>query len=60
MIRVPAEGGFYILCPDNETTPEMDARRIAWGAADVAEGRPALSRWHPDWKDAFAAWMAGD
>jgi NAD(P)-dependent dehydrogenase (short-subunit alcohol dehydrogenase family) len=51
-------GDFYILCPDNETTTQMDALRMAWGAADIAENRPALSRWHPDFKDAFAAWMA--
>ncbi|WP_375271272.1 SDR family NAD(P)-dependent oxidoreductase [Sphingomonas sp.] len=51
-------GDFYILCPDNETTPAQDAKRIAWGAADVSENRPALSRWHPAWKDAFAHYMA--
>lgn len=51
-------GDFYILCPDNETTSEQDAKRIAWAAGDVIENRPALSRWHPDWKDAFARYMA--
>ncbi len=56
-----ASGDFYILCPDNETTPEQDARRIAWAAGDMIENRPALSRWHPDFADAFAAYMeAGD
>jgi hypothetical protein len=25
---------------------------------DVTENRPALSRWHPDWQEAFAAYMA--
>lgn len=48
---------FYILCPDNAVTPEMDAKRVRWAADDIAENRPALSRWHPDWKDRFAAWM---
>jgi hypothetical protein len=24
------------------------------------QNRPALSRWHPDWKDAFARYMAGE
>ncbi len=51
-------GDFYIICPDNETTPEQDGRRIAWAAGDLIENRPALSRWHPDWKDAFARHMA--
>jgi NAD(P)-dependent dehydrogenase (short-subunit alcohol dehydrogenase family) len=50
-------GDFYILCPDNETTPEMDARRILWGAQDITQNRPALSRWHPDFKEAFAEHM---
>ena len=48
-------GDFYVLCPDNEVTPEMDRKRVLWAAGDIAENRPALSRWHPDWKDAFEA-----
>jgi NAD(P)-dependent dehydrogenase (short-subunit alcohol dehydrogenase family) len=52
-----AAGDFYILCPDNETTPQQDARRIAWAAGDVIDNRPALSRWHPDWSDRFAEYM---
>jgi NAD(P)-dependent dehydrogenase (short-subunit alcohol dehydrogenase family) len=39
---------FYILCPDDQTTPEMDRRRMQWAADDVIKGRPALSRWHAD------------
>lgn len=53
-----AAGDFYILCPDNEVTPEMDARRIRWAAEDMIQNRPALSRWHPDHAEAFARWMA--
>jgi hypothetical protein len=45
---------FYILCPDNEVTREVDERRILWAAGDIIENRPPLSRWHPDYKDAFA------
>ena len=56
MDRVAA-GDFYILCPDNETTSEQDAKRIAWAAGDLIENRPALSRWHDDWRDAFAEFM---
>lgn len=48
-------GDFYIICPDNEVTPEMDARRIAWAAGDMIENRPPLSRWHPDWAEKFKA-----
>lgn len=46
-------GHFYIVCPDNEVSSEIDNLRIMWGAADIVEGRPALSRWHPDYKVRF-------
>jgi NAD(P)-dependent dehydrogenase (short-subunit alcohol dehydrogenase family) len=48
---------FYILCQDNETTRDQDERRILWAAGDLVENRPALSRWHPDYKEAYAAFM---
>jgi NAD(P)-dependent dehydrogenase (short-subunit alcohol dehydrogenase family) len=51
-------GDFYILCPDNETTTAMDHKRIRWAAEDIVQNRPALSRWHPDFKEAFARYMA--
>jgi NAD(P)-dependent dehydrogenase (short-subunit alcohol dehydrogenase family) len=57
MIERIAAGDFYILCPDNETTTEQDAKRIAWAAADVTENRPALSRWHANWTEAFSSYM---
>ena len=53
-------GDFYIVCPDDEVTPEMDRKRILWGAGDVTENRPPLSRWHPDYGEAFKAFDAGD
>jgi len=46
-------GDFYIICPDNEVTEEMDRKRILWGAGDITENRPPLSRWHPDFGEAF-------
>jgi NAD(P)-dependent dehydrogenase (short-subunit alcohol dehydrogenase family) len=49
---------FYILCQDNETTRDQDERRILWAAGDLVENRPALSRWHPDYKEAFEAFMS--
>src|SRR5882672_6123961 len=48
-----ARGDFYILCPDNEVTREIDNRRILWAAQDITENRPPLSRWHADYKAAF-------
>ena len=51
-----AAGDFYILCPDNDVTPERDAKRVQWAAGDITENRPALSRWHPDWEAVFKAY----
>jgi len=50
-------GDFYILCPDNDVTREMDEKRIQWYADDLIKNRPALSRWHPDFAEAFAKFM---
>ncbi|MGY2052758.1 SDR family NAD(P)-dependent oxidoreductase [Methylobacterium sp. JK268] len=50
-------GDFYILCPDNETTRAQDEKRMRWAIGDLVENRPALSRWHPAYKDAFSAYM---
>ncbi|WP_371420611.1 SDR family NAD(P)-dependent oxidoreductase [Tardiphaga sp.] len=47
-------GDFYILCPDNDVPRALDERRMLWATGDVVENRPALSRWHPDYADAFA------
>jgi hypothetical protein len=54
-----AAGDFYILCPDNESTIELDKKRMAWALGDIIENRPALSRWHPDYKAAFEASISG-
>lgn len=54
MIEAIGRGSFYIICPDGEVTSAEDARRILWGAGDLALDRPALSRWHPDYREAFA------
>jgi len=50
---------FYVLCQDNETTREQDEKRILWSAGDIVENRPALSRWHPDYAEAFQRHMSG-
>jgi NAD(P)-dependent dehydrogenase (short-subunit alcohol dehydrogenase family) len=59
MLPALARGNFYILCPDNETPRATDEKRMAWAMGDIIENRPALSRWHADYKDAFAAFMKG-
>ena len=57
MLEGIAGGEFYILCQDNETTRDQDEKRILWSALDIVEGRPALSRWHPDFTEQFEAFM---
>jgi NAD(P)-dependent dehydrogenase (short-subunit alcohol dehydrogenase family) len=59
MIDSMAAGDFYILCPDNEVTRATDERRILWAAGDIVDNRPPLSRWHPNYKDAFAEFAKG-
>jgi NAD(P)-dependent dehydrogenase (short-subunit alcohol dehydrogenase family) len=55
MLARLAAGDFYILCPDNDVPRALDERRILWAAGDIVENRPPLSRWHPDYAEAFAA-----
>jgi NADP-dependent 3-hydroxy acid dehydrogenase YdfG len=50
-------GDFYILCPDNDVPRRLDERRILWAAGDIVENRPPLSRWHPDYAEAFAKFV---
>ncbi len=50
-------GDFYILCPDNDAPRALDERRILWAAGDIVHNRPPLSRWHPDYAEAFAAFV---
>lgn len=50
-------GDFYILCPDNEVDRQLDEKRILWSAGDIAENRPPLSRWHPDYAGPFEEWL---
>jgi NAD(P)-dependent dehydrogenase (short-subunit alcohol dehydrogenase family) len=52
-------GDFYILCPDNDVPRPLDERRIQWAAGDIVENRPALSRWHPDYAEAFEKFVKG-
>lgn len=51
-------GDFYILCPDNDVSRALDEKRIAWAAWDIIENRPPLSRWHPDYAEAFKDYLA--
>src|SRR5437879_7071043 len=60
MIERIDAGDFYVLCPDNDVPRQLDERRMAWAAGDIIENRPALSRWHPDYAEAFARFVRGE
>jgi NAD(P)-dependent dehydrogenase (short-subunit alcohol dehydrogenase family) len=60
LVEGMARGDFYILCPDNEVTREIDNRRIVWAAQDITQNRPPLSRWHADYKDAFDKFLRAE
>lgn len=55
MLQGIEAGSFYIVCPDGEVSEEEDRRRILWGAGDITENRPALSRWDPTVEHAYHA-----
>ncbi|MEE4301865.1 MAG: SDR family NAD(P)-dependent oxidoreductase [Pseudomonadales bacterium] len=55
-----AAGDFYVICPDNDVDFATDDARMRWHLDDIIEGRPALSRWHPDHAAAFAAFLAAE
>jgi NAD(P)-dependent dehydrogenase (short-subunit alcohol dehydrogenase family) len=52
-----AEGQFWVICPDNDVTEDMDKRRMLWNANDVVLERPPLSRWREEFKEEFEEWM---
>lgn len=58
LMRLEA-GDFYILCPDNDVPRALDEKRMLWAAGDIVENRPPLSRWHPDYADAFKTFVDG-
>lgn len=57
MMAALERGDFYILCPDNEVERPTDEKRILWAAGDIVENRPPLSRWHPEYAEAFKAFL---
>jgi hypothetical protein len=60
MLERMAAGDFYIICPDNDVTREMDNARMTWAMQDITLNRPPLSRWHPDFEHAFAAFLEAE
>lgn len=59
MVESLNRGDFYILCPDGDVDRATDEKRMVWAIGDIIKNRPALSRWHPDYAEAFDAYMKG-
>ncbi|MEO2037217.1 MAG: SDR family NAD(P)-dependent oxidoreductase [Martelella sp.] len=59
MLKSLETGDFYILCPDGEVDRATDEKRMMWAIGDIVENRPPLSRWHPDYGEAFKAYLNG-
>ncbi|MEM7543145.1 MAG: SDR family NAD(P)-dependent oxidoreductase [Pseudomonadota bacterium] len=57
MVEKLAQGSFYIICPDNEVSEAADAKRVLWGAGDIAYDRAPLSRWEGNYGDEFEAFQ---
>ena len=53
LVAALEQGDFYIICPDDDVSSEMDHKRIRWAAGDIIENRPPLSRWHPVYAEVF-------
>jgi len=52
------EGKFYVICPDNDVSEELDKKRVLWSANDLVQGRPPLTRWREEYKSEAEEWMA--
>jgi NAD(P)-dependent dehydrogenase (short-subunit alcohol dehydrogenase family) len=60
MLERMGAGDFYIICPDNDVSREMDNARMTWAMQDITQNRPPLSRWHPDYEHAFAEFLKAE
>jgi NAD(P)-dependent dehydrogenase (short-subunit alcohol dehydrogenase family) len=58
MIAELDAGRFYVVCPDNDVVDRAtDNARMTWTMQDITENRPPLSRWHPDYQEAFQRYL---
>lgn len=58
MLAGMANDDFYIFCEDNEVSWPLDQLRLQWSTDDMILNRPALSRWHPEYQQAFRQFVA--
>lgn len=57
MVQELDKGRFYIICPDNDVDRTTDNLRMTWTMQDITQDRPPLSRWHPEYKEQFTAFL---
>jgi len=57
MYQKMGEDKFYIICPDNDVTEDMDKKRMMWSIGDIVNGRPPLSRWRDEFKEEAQKFM---
>ncbi|KAJ8600151.1 hypothetical protein CTAYLR_010755 [Chrysophaeum taylorii] len=60
MLEELGKGRFYLIAPDNDVSRNVDNKRMTWTMQDITQDRPPLSRWHPDWKPKFEAFIAAE
>lgn len=51
------EGKFYVICPDNDVTTDLDKKRMMWSVGDIVYERQPLSRWRDEYKEENQKWM---
>lgn len=49
---------FYIICSDGMVDWQLDSARMEWSANDILQKRAPLSRWNPEYKEEFEAFIA--
>ncbi|KAF2995364.1 hypothetical protein E8E13_003270 [Curvularia kusanoi] len=57
MVQKMEKNKFYIICPDNDVSEEMDKKRMLWSVGDIVNERPPLTRWRPEFKEEAEEWM---
>jgi hypothetical protein len=58
MHKKMSDGKFYIICPDNDVSEEIDMKRMLWSVGDIVNERPPLTRWRAEYKEEAEDWMA--
>lgn len=48
---------FFVICPDNAVTEQLDLARMKWSMGDLLEPRGALSRWDSEHTPAYEAFI---